>query len=88
LDKVTPEAVELLAFTMNDEKAPLKERVKCASKLLDYKITVSEAINKDDLSRTVAEIKASGLKTPLVPDNGGPKKPSAPRLDMTTIQSV
>jgi predicted phage-related endonuclease len=86
LDKVTPEAVDLLATTMNDADAPLKERLKCAAKLIDYKIGVSEAINDDDLKRQIAEMKASGPSRPLVPDAG--KATSAPRLDMNTIQSV
>lgn len=87
LNKVTPEAVELLVSTMNNEKVPMKERVKCADKLLGYKITVSEAINKDELNRTIAEIKVNGLRRPLVPD-GSAGRPSAPRLDMNNIQEV
>lgn len=86
LDKVTPEAVELLAEKMMDERVGIKERIKCADLLINYKISVSEAINKDELTRQIAEIKATGLKTPLV-GNESPKA-SAPRLDMNTIQSV
>jgi hypothetical protein len=87
LDSVTPEAVDLLAETMRNEKVGLKERLKCADILIDYKIAVSEAINKDELTRQIAEIKATGPKTPLVPATGN-TKPTGPRLDMTTIQKV
>jgi hypothetical protein len=86
LDRVTPEAVDLLVDTMNNPKEAVKVRVACADKLLDYKIKVSEAINKDELTRQIAEIKASGLKTPLVGDDV--PKPAAPRLDMNNIQEV
>jgi hypothetical protein len=84
LDSVTPEAVDLLVDTMRNDKVELKERLKCADKIVDYKIAVSEAINKDELTRQIAEVKATGLKQPLVPDG----KPSAPRLDMNNIQKV
>lgn len=87
LDAVTPEAVDLLVETMQNVKVETKVRVACADKLLDYKIKVSEAINKDELNRQIAEIKANGLKTPLVPEDG-PGKPAAPRLDMHNIQEV
>lgn len=85
LNRVTPDAVDFLVDQMNDKNNPVRVRVACADKLIDYKISVSEAINKDELTRQVAEIKASGPKFPLVGDT---PKPSAPRLDMGTIQSV
>lgn len=85
LDKVTLEAVDFLVETMHDVNQERKVRVACADKLIDYKINISEAISKDELTRQIAEIKATGLKTPLVEEG---TKPSAPRLDMHTIQSV
>lgn len=84
LDRVTPEAIDLLADTMQDIKQTIKVRIACADKLIDYKVKVSEAINADDLKRAVAEIKATGLNKTLVPDN----KSTAPRLDLHTIQKV
>lgn len=86
LDKVTPDAVELIAETMNDENQTTKTRLECAKALIDYKVRVTDQINKDDLTRQIAEIRATGLKTPLVPDDT--RKPAAPRLDMNNIQSV
>lgn len=86
LDRVTPDAVEFLVETMNDTKVERKVRVACADKLLDFKVKVSEAINKDELTRQIAEIKVNGPKTPLVQDNT--PKPGAPRLDMHNIQQV
>jgi len=85
LDTVTPEAVDFLVATMRNEKIDMKERLKCADKLVDYKISVSEAINKDDFARQIADFKASGPKTPLVADG---TKQAAPRLDMNNIQEV
>lgn len=87
LDTVTTDAIDLIADTMNDEKLSRKERLHCAEVLIDYKIRITDQINKDELVRQVAELKANGLKTPLVPE-GGQAKPSAPRLDMNNIQKV
>lgn len=86
LNRVTSDAVDFLVDQMNNVDNAVRVRIACADKLIDYKISVSEAINKDELTRQIAEIKTTGPKTPLVGD--GPSKPSAPRLDMSTIQSV
>lgn len=87
LDTVSIEAVDLIAETMADVNVPKKERLRCAETLIDLKIRITDQINKDELTRQIAEIKAKGLSTPLVPGDGQPK-PSAPRLDMNTIQKV
>lgn len=87
LDKVTPDAIDLMASSMVDDKnLTLKERLKLAEALVDLKIRITDQINKDELTRQIAEIKATGPKTPLVPEDT--KKPGPPRLDMNTIQSV
>lgn len=80
-------AVALLIATMEDDKLPLKVRLDAGNKLLDYQIQIADIISRDSLVRQVAEIKATGLKTPLeqVPGNG---KPLPPRLDMNNIQDV
>lgn len=87
LDRVTPDAVDLIAEAMNDVKETRKNRVEFAKYLLDVKIRVAETISKDELTRQIAEIKVAGLKTPLLQDEDNPK-PKAPMLDMSTIQSV
>jgi hypothetical protein len=88
LDKVTPDAIDLMASSMMDEEnVPLKERLKLAESLIDIKIRITDQINKDELNRQIAEIKAKGVSTPLVPGDDKPK-PGAPRLDMNTIQQV
>lgn len=87
LDKVTPDAIDLIAETMNDATAPKKDRLHCAEVLIDYKIRITDQMDKSDLTRQIAEVRANGLKTPLVPDEGV-AKPSAPRLDMNNIQKV
>lgn len=88
LDKVTPDAIELMATKMLDEEnVPLKDRLKLAEALVDMKIRVTDQINKDEITRQIAEIKARGVSTPLVPGEQE-KKPGPPRLEMNTIQKV
>jgi len=89
LDKVTIDAIDLMAESLADaeNKLTLKERLKLAETILDLKIRITDQINKDELNRQIAEIKAKGVSTPLVPGDVA-KKPSAPRLDMHTIQEA
>jgi hypothetical protein len=89
VEKGSKDAVELIVETMNatDEKVSLKTRLECAKALLDLQIKVSDTISRDELTRQIAEIKAQGLKIPLVPDDDD-DKPKPPRLDMANIQSV
>lgn len=87
LDTVTEDAIDLIADVMRDEKCTRKERLECARTLIDYKVSITDQISKDELNRQIAEIKAKGLSTPLV-SGEGEKKPSAPRLDMHNIQKV
>lgn len=88
LDKITPDALSLLADAITDEdnKLTLKERLKLAETVIEMKIRVADIIDKSELTRQVAEIKVSGLKTPLVLDDT--PKPGAPRLELHTIQEV
>jgi hypothetical protein len=89
LGKITPAAIELMASKMEDDDVPLKERLKLAESIVDLKIRITDQINKDELNRLIAEIRANGPKTPLIPgDPDGEKKPGAPRLDMHTIQEA
>jgi len=86
LDKITPDAVDLIAETMNNTTTDTKTRLRCAETLIEYKIRVADQIDKSQLTRQIAEVKALGINTPLVHDQSG--KPAAPRLDMHNIQSV
>jgi hypothetical protein len=86
LDRITPDAIEELGNALTNDKLPLKDRLRIAEVVIDMKIRVADQISKDELTRQIAEIKATGLKTPLV-DNDTPK-PSGPRLELGTIQSV
>jgi len=88
LGRITPAAIDLMASKMEDEEnVPLKERLKLAEAIIDLQIRITDQINKDELNRLIAEMRATGPKTPLIPGDED-KKPSAPRLDMHTIQEV
>lgn len=87
LDDVTPAAVKILVDTMNaaEDKVGLKMKVDCATTLIELQVKVADMISKDQLTRTVAQIKAQGLSTPLEVAPGGRQ---APRMDFTTVQNV
>lgn len=89
LDKLTIDSIDLMEESLADaeNKLTLKERLKLAETILDLKVRITDQINKDELNRQIAEIRAKGLSTPLLPNDEKPK-PGAPRLDMNTIQSV
>lgn len=55
IDKTSDEALEFLAEVMRDVEAPLKERMTAAQFVVDRKIQIANEINKDNLSRMVAE---------------------------------
>lgn len=55
LDKTTEEALSYLAEVMRDKEIPSKERVAAAQFLIDRKIQVAQEINRDSLSRIIAE---------------------------------
>lgn len=77
-------AVEVLIETMEKEDTEPKLKVACAQSLIDYEVKITDQINKDQLVRQVAEIKAKGLSTPLRTDD----QPLPPKVDMLTIQEV
>lgn len=81
------QAVDLLIDTMErpDDEVGLKIKVECAKTLIDYEVKITDQINKDQLMRQVAEIKAKGLSIPLLPGND---KPLPPTTDFKTIQAV
>lgn len=87
IEDVTPEAVEFLIDVVRNEKESTKERRQAAASLIEFNVKISAEINKDQITRQIAEIKAKGLSRPLGPDGGEPK-PGAPRLDFNTIQQV
>ena len=55
LNKTSDEALDFLADVMRDTGAPLKERMTAAQFVVDRKIQIASEINKDNLSRLVAE---------------------------------
>lgn len=55
LDKVTDEALDFLAEVMRDTEVSLKDRMVAAQFVVDRKIQIATEINKDSLSRMVAE---------------------------------
>jgi hypothetical protein len=87
LESVSNDVIDVIVETMNSKDTDPKLKVACATTLADMHIKVSDIISKDQLTRQIAEIKANGLKTPLKLENV-PVKPSGPRRDFFTIQSV
>ncbi len=84
------DAVELLIRTMNaseEDGVPLKTKLECAQALLDLRIKLTAEINKDQLTRQIAEIKAKGLSTPLELQPGE-KRRLPPTTDFDRIQVV
>lgn len=81
------DAVDLLVNTMNskDDTISIRMKVDCAQKLLDLQVKIADTISKDQFMRQIAEVKIKGMSQPL---EVGEDKPSAPRLDMKTIQIV
>lgn len=72
-------AVEVLVKGMASED--LKMATSCAKQILDLEVELSEAINRDQMTRLVAECKiGNGLGGSSVPDE------SRPQIDFTTIQ--
>lgn len=55
LDKVTPEALNTLVEIMQDPKSEAKLKADVAKAILDKRVSVSESIARDQLSRSVAE---------------------------------
>lgn len=83
--KGSAKAVEILIETMEDKDTEAKLKVACAQSLIEYEVKITDQINKDQLTRQIAEIKARTIITPLV---GGANMPLAPKTDFTTIQEV
>ncbi len=55
LDGSVDEALALLNSVMKNEEVDMKLRVECAKEILNKKLSVSTEINKEMLSRTIAE---------------------------------
>jgi hypothetical protein len=77
-------AVDILIDTMEDKNTEPKLKVACAQSLIEYEVKITDQINKDQLVRQVAEIKAKGLSTPLRPED----KALSPTVDFSRIQEV
>lgn len=87
--KGTDGAVELLISTMNakeEDGVPLKMRLDCATALIDWEVKISDQISKDNLHRTIAEIKAKGITQGGSTEDGQKQLP--PTTDFSTIQVV
>jgi len=87
IQRGSAEAVDMLIETMNNTEVEVKTRVACAQSLIEYEVKITDQINKDQLTRQVAEVRAKGLI-----GNGstvdGEDKPLPPRVDFTQIQEV
>lgn len=83
------QAVDLIVETMNakaEDGVTLKTKLECARLLLDIEIKVSAEISRDQLTRQIAEIKATGLPPPSGTTVGRPRQ--APSLDFSNVQNV
>ncbi len=82
ISKETPEAVKKLVDLMDSENE--KIALGAASKLVDMQIDIANAIEKDDITRTLAEIKLNGPQQLGEVDD----EDDTPKIDFTTIQDV
>jgi GTPase Era involved in 16S rRNA processing len=81
------QAVDLIVETMNaEEGVSLKTKLECAKLLLDIEIKVSAEISRDQLTRQIAEIKATGV-VPMGGSTVGNTR-QAPKIDFSSVQKV
>ena len=76
------EAVDTLIKGMKGDD--IKLATTCAKQLLDYEIEISELVNKDQLTRLVAECKILGNNL----GGSAAEEDTRPMIDFTTIQST
>lgn len=83
------EAVKVLVDTMKEppEKVGYELRAKCAQTLLELNMKIGDIIAKDALTRTVAEVKLSGVNGNLG-FNDGQQGRTAPKVDFFTVQEI
>jgi len=55
IDKSVDKSIEFLEQVMLDGNNELKVRVDCAKTILDKKLQISDSVNKDNLSRLIAQ---------------------------------
>lgn len=88
LKKLTGEEDEILAFlskTYKDEKVDIKLRVECATKLLDKRISVSESITKETITKMITVAKLSeGSSTTIGQSYAAPRA----IVDFNSIQKI
>jgi hypothetical protein len=82
LDKASKEAVEILleCAKSRDDRV----RLQAASKLIEFKIDVTDKINADKIQRMIAELKLNGKSSngSLVPTS------ATPVVDFTKIRTI
>ncbi len=81
LEGVSKEIIEDLVETTRDEKVDIKTKTNIRLDLLKLQAAIADQISKDQMARTIAEVKIGGATRNLsaVPEDTGP------RLDFTTI---
>lgn len=86
LEKASPSAVKLLEDTMADEEVPLKTRIECATKIIEFHTGTVQKINADEMARLVAEVKLGSnarSKNLKLED-----KPDVPELNFDDVREV
>lgn len=91
LEKLTPDSITALTDVLQDPQADPKLKVDVAKTLIQTRISVSESLCKDQLSRSVAEarlIMAQQPKLPKVVEEGEDDKKPLAIFDPSCILSV
>lgn len=87
VQKVSPDAVELIKNTMLDAAVDIKLRVQCAETLTNLEVKVANQINSDELAQKIAEIKVNGPVRNLTADSRA-KASNTPTLNFEDIREV
>lgn len=77
------DAIDLLIVTMKSDDTPLKIKIDIARTIIELQAKICDQINKDTLTRQIADAKMGGIKT--LNGRGGD---SVPILDFSTIKEI
>ena len=84
LSKAAPGAVDRIISLMDKEGQTDKMQLECAKLILSYEIETAKAINQDQLTRQIAEIKVNGKNSKELTDESDEKA----YVDFDTIEEA